>query len=165
MKYCVNCGAQLEDDAKFCVSCGAKVEEQNVNSGEYNCAENYEGQTARDKVFDAFENTEDTTADFDPYDVEHNKLLALLSYLNILFIVPLVAAPDSKFARFHANQGLVLFLFSLITKVVFAVPVVGWIVGAVFEVIIVIGLISGIINVLKGKAKELPVIGKYRIIK
>lgn len=27
MKYCENCGAQLEDDAKFCEECGTKVEE------------------------------------------------------------------------------------------------------------------------------------------
>lgn len=27
MKYCKNCGGQIEDDAKFCVYCGSKVEE------------------------------------------------------------------------------------------------------------------------------------------
>ncbi|MBR3004369.1 MAG: zinc-ribbon domain-containing protein [Lachnospiraceae bacterium] len=26
MKFCTNCGAQLEDDAKFCTSCGSPVE-------------------------------------------------------------------------------------------------------------------------------------------
>ena len=26
MKFCTNCGAQLEDDAKFCTSCGSSVE-------------------------------------------------------------------------------------------------------------------------------------------
>ena len=26
MKFCINCGAQLEDDAKFCTACGQPVE-------------------------------------------------------------------------------------------------------------------------------------------
>ena len=29
-KFCMNCGAQLEDNAKFCMSCGTKVEEMAV---------------------------------------------------------------------------------------------------------------------------------------
>lgn len=27
MKYCKNCGAQLEDDANYCIKCGTKVEQ------------------------------------------------------------------------------------------------------------------------------------------
>ena len=27
MKYCTNCGAQLQDDAKFCTNCGTPQEE------------------------------------------------------------------------------------------------------------------------------------------
>lgn len=30
MKYCSNCGAPIEDDAKFCPSCGAKCEGTDV---------------------------------------------------------------------------------------------------------------------------------------
>ena len=27
MKYCQNCGTQLEDDAKFCHNCGSPIDE------------------------------------------------------------------------------------------------------------------------------------------
>ncbi len=52
-------------------------------------------------------------------DVEKFKGLAVLAY--IFFLIPLIAAPNSKFARFHANQGLLLFI--LLVIVVFGVTV------------------------------------------
>lgn len=36
MKYCSNCGAQLEDDARFCASCGAPVSDAGAPTGTYN---------------------------------------------------------------------------------------------------------------------------------
>ena len=32
--------------------------------------------------------------------------MAILAYFGILVLIPILAAKDSKFARFHANQGL-----------------------------------------------------------
>ena len=55
-------------------------------------------------------NTADTTADYTAEDIEQNKVMALLAYLGLLFLVPMFAAPNSKFARYHTNQGLVLCL-------------------------------------------------------
>jgi len=50
----------------------------------------------------------------DALDIEHNKIFAVLAYIGILFLVPLLAAPQSRFARYHTNQGIVLFLSILI---------------------------------------------------
>ena len=47
-------------------------------------------------------------------DIEQNKVFAILAYLGILFLVPLLAAPQSPFARYHTNQGIILFITSLI---------------------------------------------------
>ena len=55
-------------------------------------------------------NTSDTTTQFDPRDIEQNKLMAILAYLGILVIIPILAAKESKFARFHSNQGLILLI-------------------------------------------------------
>ncbi|NLA78908.1 MAG: hypothetical protein GX845_05135, partial [Erysipelothrix sp.] len=41
---------------------------------------------------------------FTQEDIEKNKTMAGLAYL--IFFLPLVAAPESKFGKFHANQGL-----------------------------------------------------------
>lgn len=31
MKNCINCGNQLNDNAKFCIACGSKVQEKIAN--------------------------------------------------------------------------------------------------------------------------------------
>ena len=46
----------------------------------------------------------------DPDDAEKNKIFGILAYLGILCLVPIFAAKDSPFAKYHANQGLVLLL-------------------------------------------------------
>lgn len=88
----------------------------------------------------------------DPKDVEQNKLWALLGYLGILCLIPLLAKKDSKFAQFHAKQGLVM----LIGEFFVWIPLVGWILG----IIIFVLWVMGIMNVFAGKMKPLPIVGE-----
>jgi uncharacterized membrane protein len=91
----------------------------------------------------------------DQKDVEENRAITYLSYLGILFLVPLLVKKESKFAVFHAKQGLVI--------------AVGWFLGsflyvflglgALVHLILVIFSIMGIINVNNGEMKKLPIIG------
>jgi len=98
-------------------------------------------------------------------DVEENKIYGILAYIGILFIVPLLAAKDSPFAKFHANQGAILFIAGVAVNVVWIVPVLGWVVGF-FGWIAVLGLaVMGIINAANGKMKKLPLIGDFELIK
>lgn len=124
--------------------------------------------------WDSITNTPDTTADFDPQDIEANKITSVLAYIGVLVIVPFVKK-DSKFAQFHANQGLV-FLISIIVFYVamaflaflFAFMRLGFIISIVSwlgSVTIFFLAVCGILNAYNGKAKELPLIGKIRIIK
>ena len=99
----------------------------------------------------------------DPTDVNANKVMAILAYLGILVFIPIFAAKESKFARFHANQGLILFICSVVIFVVGRIPglsAIAWILNLIVAVFAVLG----IINAAKGEAKELPLIGKFRII-
>ena len=171
MKYCSKCGAELTDETKFCPSCGqsAEVKNENTQKGDYQ-------KKIEDAVTD-FVNTKDETSEFDTEDINKNKALSILSYIGILFIIPLIAAPQSKFARFHANQGLVLFIVEAVigvaSSIVTAIATmiasfIGSLVGAVFSLIGVVTfifMIIGIINAAQGKAKELPLIGNFRFIK
>jgi len=109
--------------------------------------------------------TPDTTSGFDAKDIESNKALAGIGYIGILFLVPLLAGKESKYAQFHANQGLILFIFQIACSVVMIIPVLGWIAGGLGFILAFICLILGLINGFTGKAKELPFIGKFRIIK
>ena len=154
MAFCKNCGAELEEGAKFCPSCGKSTTEEAPKAEE----------SFADKVA-GLNNTPDTTTEYDPKDIEDNKVMALLAYIGILFLVPLLAAKDSKFAKFHTNQGIVLFIAVIILGVVMAIPILGWIVGAVGGVITLVLAIIGIVNAVQGRAKELPIIGKFKILK
>lgn len=114
-------------------------------------------------------NTPDTTSQYDPQDIENNKIMALLSYIGPLFLVPMFAAKDSKFARFHANQGIVLFIAAIVLNIVSVllgyIPFVGWILAWAMRVIWWALAVLGIVNALNGKAKQLPLIGGITILK
>ena len=97
--------------------------------------------------------------------MESNKIMAAISYIWILFLVPLFAAKDDAFARFHANQGLLLFLASIVLGIIGVIPVIGTIIALVGGIATFVFMILGIINALKGEMKPLPLIGGIEIIK
>lgn len=101
---------------------------------------------------------------FDPADIDKNKTMAGLAYL--IFFLPLIACPDSKYGKFHANQGLLLLIASIVGSMVLGmIPVIGWILLPFYTIVILVFGIMGLINGFGGKAKTLPIIGKYTIIK
>jgi len=89
----------------------------------------------------------------DEQDAQQNKLWALLSYLGILVLIPLLAKKDSKFAQFNAKQGLLMFILEFFVWI----PIIGWLVG----IALFIAWIIVVINVLQGKYWKIPVIGEY----
>lgn len=88
-------------------------------------------------------------------------LTAVLSYIGILFLVPLLVRKDDAFVQFHAKQGLVLFIAEVATMVIIWIPILGWFVGFIAWIIWIVLSIIGIINVLGGKQTPLPIIGKF----
>lgn len=91
--------------------------------------------------------------------------MGILAY--IIFFIPLIAAQNSKFAMYHANQGLVLFLFAIIVYFVgIIIPFIGWFVILPLGYLCTLALaIVGIINAANGTKKPLPVIGGITLIK
>lgn len=99
-------------------------------------------------------------------DIEKNKGVAIVAYF--IFFLPLLVAKDSKFAMYHANQALNLFLFSLIgwlVSFITAFILIGFLIGIIVWIATIIFLIIGIINAAKGEMKELPIIGGFELIK
>ena len=107
-------------------------------------------------------------------DAEKNKIFGILAYLWILCLVPILAAKDSPFAKYHANQGLVLFILEIvlwigisILSVVFSMIGLGFLsffLGLVHLLPLVL-LILGIINAAAGKCVPLPLIGGIKLLK
>ena len=89
--------------------------------------------------------------------------MVVLAYF--LFLLPLIAAKDSKLAMLHANQSLVLLIGWVVSWVVAVVPVLGWIVSPLMGLALFILWIIGIVNAAQGQMKELPVVGTIKILK
>ncbi|MBR5700410.1 MAG: zinc ribbon domain-containing protein [Bacteroidales bacterium] len=113
--------------------------------------------------------------EYDPQDIEKNKVMAILAYFGILVLVPIFAAKDSKFAKFHANQGLLVCILGILVGIIYRVllkvattltmiSLVGFI-GMALWIFVGVLAIIGIVNAAKGQAKELPLIGKIKILK
>lgn len=101
---------------------------------------------------------------YTPEDIEKNKTMAGLAYL--LFFLPLIACPESRYAKFHANQALLLLITGIVGNVILGIiPVIGWMLMPIFGIGVLILGIMGLVNGFGGKAKQLPLIGKFTIIK
>ena len=169
---CKNCNSVINDDAKFCTNCGAPAEQQ----VEQTVVEPVNEQNTQ-QGFNAEQNfNNDFLFDPEKMDIQQNKAKAVLSYFGILVLVPIFGAKNSKFARFHANQGLVLMIFSFIS--IFLQRILnsflgnaGGIIMLLSSVFSLINLalfafsIIGIVNAAKGKMKEVPVVGQIKILK
>jgi len=87
-------------------------------------------------------------------DILDNKNITVLSYVWILCLVPLLGKRNSKFAQFHAKQGLVLFGIEILASFFFWFQPFHSMVMLVFFVISVLG----IVKVLNGEWWKIPYI-------
>ncbi len=154
----------MEDNAKVCPSCGAPVAAAKAAA-----ADDLESKVQ------SLNNTADTTGSYNQADIQQNKTMGVLAYLGLLVLIPLFAAKNSTFARYHTNQGLMLcaaeIAASIAARMLLTIlpygplwRIVSWayyLCGISFLVLLIIG----IVNVSNGRAKELPVIGSIRLLK
>lgn len=96
----------------------------------------------------------------DPEDVAQNKITAGLAYF--VFFLPLLVCPTSAYARYHANQGLILLLYGIAGAIVaILLPVINW---ALVPVLFALAAI-GFVNAYNGRLQPLPLIGSLHLIK
>ncbi len=120
-----------------------------------------------------FLDTEDITGSFDTNDIEQNKVVAAIGYIPVLFLVPLLGASNSPFAKFHANQGLILTITavalgiarSVLCAIFSILPILRNFVPEIISTIVSIAILAyiaiGVVNAVQGKAKKLPIIGGF----
>ena len=131
-----------------------------------------------------------TKTGFDKKEVESGKVMAILSY--IIALIPYFAEKKNKFVRYHAVQGMNILIIAvgwaivgaIINSVVQAIfcstgygywysscwytfgieDVISWIISFVGLGIGILD-IMGLVYAATGKAKEVPILGKIKIIK
>ena len=84
-----------------------------------------------------------------------SKLMAGMSYVSGLFIVPMLFARDDSFAAYHARQGMKLFIAGIIGRIAGSIIGLGWL-ATLAQVYLAY---VGVQNVLNGKRKPLPYVG------
>lgn len=158
MAFCKSCGAEIDESVKFCPGCGAPKEAPAAvvtNNGNSSDSFNFMG--------------EDMTSRFDVNEIESNKVVCGISYLWVLFFLPLVACQDSKYGKFHANQALLLFLYGIASGIVGGacafIPFIGGLIPTLLSIAGFAAMIYCMVNTFMGKAKEVPLIGRITIIK
>lgn len=102
--------------------------------------------------------------EFSNDDIEKNRIMAGLAY--IVFFLPLLSCPDSKFARFHANQSLLLLIAGISGSIILSIiPLITQTLLLIFSIAVFAVAVMHMLGALSGKAKELPFIGWLRLLK
>jgi uncharacterized membrane protein len=86
-------------------------------------------------------------------------ILAILAYLYILVLIPIIFGSKKPFIQYHARQGMALLIVWVLFAFSFYLPLAPWIIA----LFIVVCIIVGIINVVTGHERPLPLIGKLAI--
>ncbi|HLD31547.1 MAG TPA: DUF4870 domain-containing protein [Patescibacteria group bacterium] len=102
-----------------------------------------------------------TEKTFEAKDIEENKALAIIGYLGLLCLLPLLLKKDSPYAKYHGIQGLVLCIFWVIINAVGIIPVLGWMIAVLGNILCLLLMIVGMLHAANGEGKELPFIGQY----
>lgn len=94
----------------------------------------------------------------DELEIKDGKIFAVLAYLSILCIIPLILKKENRFALFHGRQGLVLFIAEVTAFILGVLPIIGPVIfqSATF----LFGAVSVwcIIQVLRGGYLKIPLV-------
>ena len=177
MKFCKNCGQQLNDDAGFCPACGTPADNNAAPADNAAAAGNANAAAPVQPVV-----MDDAT------DVQSNRGIAWLSYVGLLFLVPLFARKRSEYCKFHVKQGATLcatiIAYEILQAILMAIIkaifpgeerysyIFGYyredsVVTKIFSFLFAAGsvflcvlAIIGIVNAAQGKKTKLPLIGQ-----
>lgn len=139
--FCPNCGKQVQQGLNFCDGCGANL---GVNQQQ--------------------------NSNMNQNDVQSGKAMAILSYFGILSLIPYFSEKNNQYVRFHAVQGVNLFIVNTILMAVsslinnFVGSLLSW-PFSIASIFLWILEILGVVYAAKGEQKELPLISKIKIVK
>lgn len=132
-----------------------------------------ENNNFKEKAEKIINDVKDDSKSFDKKEVETGKGMAILCYLGILVLIPYFSEKNNKYIIYHSKQGLNLFVYEIIAGVL--IEIINsllwriWIITNLIDTLLGLAVVAlsliGIINVCNGKAKELPIINKFKFIK
>lgn len=93
--------------------------------------------------------------------VSGENVFAILSYLWILCLIPILMKKEDEFIRFHARQGLMLFIVEVGIGIIGIIPFLGPIVFLLGMLVCGLLSLAGIVQVLMGNKWKMPIIGDW----
>ena len=93
------------------------------------------------------------------------KVTGIVSYFTSIGWLVAYFAGDKEGAKFHLNQSLVVNLGFIISGIISCIPLIGWIIYAVAGIFLVVCWILGLIAAINEEEKEIPLLGKIKILK
>ena len=176
MAHCPRCGAYIPMNETACPACGydSAAPQQQGSQTAWGAAaaqqrpaqEHHQQHTAGAEETPRQEETSPATP-WEPWKQTEQsgrsdpRRLSVLSYVGPLFLLPLFLHRDDPFVRFHANQGLVLFLLECLILTIFGDGLLA-VAGLIFCVYC---LVRGAKNVAEGKMARLPLIGGIQLLR
>lgn len=133
-----------------------------------------ENNNFKEKAEKIINDVKDDSKSFDKKDIDEGKGMGILSYLGFLALIPYLSEKNNKYIIYHAKQGMNLFIIDIILGVATSIisAILTWRLWIITNIITsLVGLfvtvlsIIGIVNVCNGKAKELPIVNKFKFIK
>jgi uncharacterized membrane protein len=110
--------------------------------------------------------TKDYTNKFTSEEIKKGKLLSIISYFGVLSLIPFLTS-NNKYVLYHSKQGIRLTLiYTVLLLILIPLNKINYlwkIIDILIPIIIIISLaisIIGIYDVIRGKAKELPILNK-----
>ena len=93
-------------------------------------------------------------------EIKEGAPFAALSYVFFLWILAFLFKKENRFARFHAKQGMLIFICEVIVLFLVHIPILGFLVYIIGIIIFPLLSLYGIYLSLTGKGTYLPVIGE-----
>lgn len=85
------------------------------------------------------------------------KTTSIVAYISWIGLIIAFCAGDSEGAKFHLNQALVIYLFTLLG----IIPCIGWI----WTIFMLVCWIMGLVAAINQEEKPVPLIGNITLIK
>lgn len=92
-----------------------------------------------------------------------SKLMAVLGVMLTIigYIIIYATRKKDKYAMHYAKQGFVLFFFWTIAIILFAIPIIGQILGTIMYVLTAALWIIGIVYALSDEEKNIPIVSAF----
>ena len=104
---------------------------------------------------------EDVKKEVPKMQITKDNIYAILAYLWVLCLIPVLMKKNDPSVKFHAKQGLMLFVLEVALGIIGIIPFLGVLICQIGGLVCLVLSVMGILNVMKGKQWKIPYVGDW----